>query len=260
MICENCGADYRMKDSHCPFCHSENPVLAEIRKERTLSGYDEEAQKMQETVPRTAVRKWTGLMLAVCGVVAGMALVTGILVAAWGTIRAKLDYRAHLLRERELEELFAGQAIEQICQTLSRDMDARDYPKFQEVWEVYGSYDAYRRSLESLEQYREEFRRETYDEPTMRAEAEQWACLLIGHAGDTARLCRMYGSDRVIQGNEALFSAYREEITDDLREMGITGELLEWVSMGPKDLREDSRFRQAVDAIVDAYAEAFYAR
>lgn len=139
MICENCGADYRMKDSHCPFCHSENPVLAEIRKERTLSGYDEEAQKMQETVPRTAVRKWTGLMLAVCGVVAGMALVTGILVAAWGPIRAKLDYRAHLLRERELEELFAGQAIEQICQTLSRDMDARDYPKFQEVWEVYGS-------------------------------------------------------------------------------------------------------------------------
>ena len=89
-------------------------------------------------------------MLAVCGVVAGMALVTGILVAAWGPIRAKLDYRAHLLRERELEELFAGQAIEQIYQTLSRDMDARDYPKFQEVWEVYGSYDAYRRSLESL--------------------------------------------------------------------------------------------------------------
>lgn len=260
MICENCGADYRMKDLHCPYCHSENPVLAEIRKERTLSGYDEEAQKMRETVPRMAVRKWTGLMLAVCGVLAGTALVTGIIVAAWGPIRAKLDYRAHLLREQELEKLFAGQDIEQIYQILSRDMSARDYPKFQEVWEVYASYDSYRYSLEALEQYREDSHREIYDEPKMRAEAEQWARLLIGHAGDTVRICRLYGCDRVIQGNEALFSVYREEIITDLREMGITGELLEWVSKGPKDLREDPRFQQAVDAVVDTYVEPFYAR
>ena len=71
-------------------------------------------------------------------------------------------------------------------------------------------------------------------------------------------LCRQYGRDRVIQGNEALFEGYREEICSRLREMGVSELLLEWMGREQDDMQEDSRFRQAVDLITEAYMKQYY--
>ena len=73
MICENCGGEYRMKDIKCPFCQSENPVLAEIRREQALAKFDADARQLQSAVSQKAMKKWTKLLLTVCGVLAGMA-------------------------------------------------------------------------------------------------------------------------------------------------------------------------------------------
>lgn len=67
MNCENCGAEYRMKDVYCPFCLSENPVLAEIRRDQALAEYDNEARQMQSAVSQKAMKKWTGILLTICG-------------------------------------------------------------------------------------------------------------------------------------------------------------------------------------------------
>lgn len=136
MICENCGGEYRMKDIKCPFCQSENPVLAEIRREQALAKFDADARQLQSAVSQKAMKKWTKLLLTVCGVLAGMALLTGIVLAIWAPVRARLNYQAHLRGQQELEELFAREDIEEICHILGRDKNAYNYPKFAEIWDV----------------------------------------------------------------------------------------------------------------------------
>lgn len=49
MRCENYGAEYRMKDVSCPFCQSENPVLAEIRRDDIFRDACDEARTREET-------------------------------------------------------------------------------------------------------------------------------------------------------------------------------------------------------------------
>lgn len=258
MICENCGGEYRMKDVQCPFCQSENPVLAEIRREEALAQYDEDARRMQSDIPRKAMKKWTKLLLTFCGVLAGTALLTGIVLAIWAPVRARMNYRAYLRRQRELEELFAREDIEEICHILSRDGGAYNYPKFEEIWDVYSAYSSFQYHAETLERYKEEVYRENYDESRMWEETERSADRLIWYAGNALRLCRQYGHDRVIQGNEALFESYREEICTRLRELGISDQLLEWMGREQDDMQGDSRFRQAVDLITEAYMKQYY--
>ena len=258
MICENCGGEYRMKDIKCPFCQSENPVLAEIRREQALAKFDADARQLQSAVSQKAMKKWTKLLLTVCGVLAGMALLTGIVLAIWAPVGARLNYQAHLRGQQELEGLFAREDIEEICHILGRDKNAYNYPKFAEIWDVYSAYSSFCYYAETLEQYKEEVYRERYDEARRREETEQSADRLIWYAGNTLRLCRQYGRDRVIQGNEALFEGYRDEICSRLREMGVSELLLEWMGREQDDMQEDSRFRQAVDLITEAYMKQYY--
>ncbi|MDE5891859.1 MAG: hypothetical protein K2H45_02930, partial [Acetatifactor sp.] len=141
MKCENCGAEYRMKDVCCPFCQSENPVLAELRKEQILKNYDKELQRMRNTEPDKAIRKWTWRLIAGCGILTGVALLAGIVLAICAPIKARWDYQRHQLHEQKLEEMFAEKDIKGIYRYISdKRLYGSDFPKFGEIYSAYLSY------------------------------------------------------------------------------------------------------------------------
>lgn len=259
MRCENCGAEYRMKDVSCPFCQSENPVLAEIRKEDVLKKYDREAQRMRNTVPDKTMKKWTGLLITVCVALAGLALLTGIILAIWAPIKARMDYRMHQRHEQKLEEMLAKQDIEGIYRYIyDKHIYSYDFPKFREIQYMYGSYSSYQYNREILEDYKEDTFRDAYDESRMREETEAICSKLIQYGSETMQLCRQYSRDGMIYGDEALFEEYYEEICRELREMGISDTQLEWMSTKQQNMVEDTLFRQIVDLAVEAYMGCYY--
>ena len=255
MKCESCGAEYRMKDARCPFCQSENLVLAEIRKEQTLKQFDREAQRMKDTVPDMAVKKWTRLLLAICGILVGLAFLTGLVMLAGGPLRAKIDYRIYRRREQELEELLSEGDIEGIYEYMhGGDFRTYEYLKFQEIEYVYMYYSYFQDYLEYLEVYRDAEYRGMRDERELREEIGSLTSSLVNYGSLVMQRCREYSRDRTIRGNEELFAQYDQEIRGRFQELGISGQLLEWLSLEQEDKREDELFEQAVETVTDAYA------
>lgn len=254
MKCENCGAEYRMKDVCCPFCQSENPVLAEIRKEQILKGYDKELQRMRNTVPDKTMEKWTWRLVAVCGILAGVALLAGIILAICAPIKARWDYQRHQRHEQRLEEMLAGDDIEGIYQYMNKErLYTYDFPKFREIYNVYMQYTLYQSGKESLENYKEDIYRETYDKARMREETEKACRSLMEHAGEILQLCRQYGSDNILYGDETLFEAYYEMVCGELRGMGISDQQLEWMSAKRENMEDDPLLQQIVELAADVY-------
>ena len=259
MKCENCGAEYRMKDAYCPFCQSENLVLAEIRKEDMLKKYDREAQQMKNTVPDRTMRKWTGLLVTVCVALAGMALLAGIVLAICAPIKARWDYQTHQRHEQQLEEMLAVQDIEGIYNYVyAEHIHTYDFPKFREILDLYGRYSYYQYNVKVLEDYKEDFYRDTYDESRMREETEAICGKMIQSACETLQLCRQYSSDGIFYGDEAIFEEYYGKVCEDLRDMGISDQQIEWMSTKQENGEEDSRFGQIVDLAVETCMGYYY--
>lgn len=256
MRCESCGAEYRMKDVRCPFCQSENPVLAEIRREQTLEQFDREAQQMKDTVPDMAVKKWTRLLLAICGIFVGLAFVMGLIMLMGGPLKAKIDYRIYRQREQELEELLAAGDMEGIYAYMrSGDFRTYEYLKFQEIEYVYMYHGYFQDYLEYLEAYRDAEYRSMREERELREEIGNLASSLVNYGSLVMRHYRQYSRDRIIRGNEELLAQYDQEIRNQFQELGISGQLLEWLSLEQEDKQEDELFEQAVETVTDAYVE-----
>lgn len=259
MRCENCGAEYRMKDAYCPFCQSENLVLAEIRREDMLKQYDREAQQMRNTVPDRTMKKWTGLLVTVCVALSGVALLAGIVLAICAPIKARWDYQRHQLHEQRLEEMLALQDIEGIYDYFyDEHIHTYDFPKFGEFLYMYGSYRVYQYNIKALEDYKEDFYRDTYDESRMREETEAICGKMIQSACETLQLCREYSRDGIIYGDEAIFEEYYGKVCGELRDMGISDQQLEWMSTKQESREEDSLFGQIVDLAVETYMGYYY--
>lgn len=256
MKCERCGAEYRMKDVRCPFCQSENPVLAEIRKEQTLKQYDREAQRMMDTVPDMAVKKWTGRLMIICGILAGAAVLAGLVMLLWGPIKAKIDYQVHQRREQELEEMLSRRDIEGICAYMdSGNIKSYQFRKFEEIRDVHVYYNLFRDYAEYLELYINEDFRSVHGEQEMRETVESVALSLVSYGSQVMQYCRHYSRDRIIRGNEDFFEEYDRDVRSRLEQLGMSPQLLEWMSLEQEDKQEDDWYRQAVDTVVNAYVE-----
>lgn len=248
-----------MKDVYCPFCQSENLVLAEIRKEDMLKQYDREARQMRNTVPDRTMKKWTGLLVTVCVALAGVALLAGIVLAICAPIKARWDYQRHQLHELRLEEMLAIQDLEGICDYIyDEHLCSYDYPKYSEILYMYGSYRFYEYNRKVLEDYKEDFYRNTYDEFRMREETEAICSKMIQSACETMQLCRQYSRDGIIYGDEAIFEEHYVKICGELRVMGISDQQLEWMSTKQENREEDSQYGQIVDLAVETYMGYYY--
>lgn len=247
-----------MKDARCPFCQSENLVLAEMHREELLKKYDREAWQMQSAVPDSAIKKWTGLLMGVCVALAGLALLTGIVLAIWAPFKARLDYRTRQRHERNLEELLVQQDMEGIYDYIyDNHLRSYSYPKFEEISRVYGSYEYYRYNRELLESYRDDDMWNGYEESRMQAQIEEGCGNLIEYAAYTLQRCRQYSRDDIIYGDEALFEEYYGELSGELQGMGLSDAQLEWLSTERKNMRDDAMFWQIVDLAVEFYEGKF---
>ena len=247
-----------MKDVYCPFCQSENPVLAELCKEQILKNYDKELQRMRNTEPDKAIRKWTWRLIAGCGILAGVALLAGIVLAICAPIKARWDYQRHQLHEQKLEEMFAEKDIKGIYRYISdKRLYGSDFPKFGEIYSAYLSYTLYQSYVEKLEEYKEDSYRDRYDESGMRAETEKTCRKLIEYACEGLQLCRQYCHDSIFYGNEALLEGYYEEICEELRRLGVSDRELDWMSRKQENA-EDSQLQQIADLIADVYMRYYY--
>ncbi len=254
MKCESCGAEYRMKDEKCPFCQSENPVLAQIRRERTLGQYDREARRMRDSVPEGAVKKWTGVLLAVCEVLAGAALLISLATLVLGPVRARIDHRISERWEQELEEMLARGDMEGIC-AFMRDTDVSSWEmrKFHEIDQVYSAYACFTEKAEYLDSLYGGGSGKVGVEQELRDQVEDLVTDMISRGGMTLEYCGQYCRDRVIWGTEELFEEYAAQVRGRLEELGVPGQLLDRMSRAQEGWREDDGFRQAVDMVTDIY-------
>ncbi|MDE5952273.1 MAG: hypothetical protein K2H12_11915, partial [Acetatifactor sp.] len=124
-----------------------------------------------------------------------------------------------------------------------------------EIEYVYMYYSYFQDYLEYLEVYRDAEHRSMRDESELREEIGNLASSLVNYGSLLMRRCREYSRDRTIRGNEELFAQYDQEIRSRFQELGISGQLLEWLSLEQEDKREDELFEQAVETVTDAYME-----
>ena len=254
MKCENCGAEYRLGDVRCPFCGSENMVLAEVRKERVLKQYDQEARQLKDTVRQKTIKRWEKILLVICGSLAGIALLAGIVIAVLGPIRARRDYQTRERQAQEMEALLDEQGLEGLCQYIQhQNVNISEFPKFRELWYMYREYCAFQDSIEFLDECQELFGQDREDE--MREALEERARLLTETACQTMQDCRQYSRDRVIMGTETYFEEYYELCCGWLRERGISQKLLTWMSLEQENKQKDPRFQEIVDRVADSYME-----
>lgn len=258
MRCESCGAEYKLGDMSCPFCNSENPVMADIRKERILKQYDREAQEIRNTVHQKTMKKWTKVLLIICGIVAGGAFLAGIIMSIWGTYRAKIDYQIHLQHEQKMEALLAKDDLEGIYDYMSeKSLSLYEYPKYQEIWDVYGDYRYFIRYKEELEQYPEESVIQLYSKSERKELLEDTVWNLTVCAAYVMQECRQYSCDRVVQGTEQYFEEYYEVCRSLFSRCGITDEQLAWMSLEQEKKQEDPQFGEIVNQVVSYYVQLY---
>ena len=156
MICDSCGASYKLSEYYCPYCQSENPVMAEIRKEQILKGYDVEAEQMKDKIWAENLQKWTKRIgIAVIGI-AILAVVLAIGAAVVGPIMAEGEAAIVKGHMEKLEKYYQAQEWESMQEYLWEDCPSdKNYEKYEQVADAYMELAYFRNEMKQMLELRD---------------------------------------------------------------------------------------------------------
>lgn len=216
MNCKNCGAKYDKKSLNCPYCGSENKIVAEKQKKEILDRYDREAKEMEVTVPRQAVNRWTKYVLLGLGIVIVLFIVITVITVIISGISAKFTYNKDQHQLERLEEYFQKQDWQGMNEYMDdKEIRTQIYSKYTEVNDAWNYYDDYQN--------------------------------VVGIAGtEELALYYMYNvlegtkkamEDKALLGNENVMEDFYNDAVNELKEKGFSEEEINEISLGKKSER-----------------------
>lgn len=231
MICDSCGASYKLSEHYCPYCQSENPVMAEIRKEQILKGYDVEVQQMKDKIWAENLHKWTKRIGIVMAVLVCLAVILAVGSSFLGPIIAEREYAVIQGHLEKLEQYYQAQEWEAMQEYLwDKECYDKNYEKYSQVGAVYMELAKFRRELQEMADIRDA-EPGTYYYDDIENELLLRAHGLFSNAVLSMQDARKVKNDRVILGNEEVLQAFYNEVISTMNEYGITEEnLLEFIN------------------------------
>ncbi len=231
MICDSCGASYKLSEYYCPYCQSENPVMAEIRKEQILKGYDVEAEQMKDKIWAENLHKWTRRICIVMGVLVAFAVILLIGSSALGPIMAEGEYAVVQKHLEHLEKYYQAEDWENMQEYLwDKDCYDKNYEKYSQITDAYMELNKFRRELSEMLDIRDAepgvyYYNDLEDEFLHRAQG------VFTYAVCSMQDARRAKNDRVILGNEDILQAFYDEVVNTMAVYDISeAELLEFIN------------------------------
>lgn len=231
MICNSCGAKYDKQALRCPYCYSENEILAKKIKQDMLASYDTEAKEMEITVPKQAVRMWTKRFLMVLPAIVILAVVAAVVAIFAGRISADREYKAKQENQKKMEELFAEEDWKALCEYYygHDDIYSMDFEKYREMIQAYTWYEMFAETLDKIEALEtlaidsDERKREIY---------LSWINTASDEAQKVLSTCKTYSEDNSFKGNEKKLETMYQECADILSVFGCSKEEIEQIAAG----------------------------
>ncbi len=244
MKCPGCGADYSARLAQCPYCGTVNESAVRREKDK------EERRKLLRSLRiRTAREAGPRITIQVLNRIAAALLALWLIVFAAvflvfyiGERRAAADVEV-LSQEQNvanLESLKAEGDYAGIAEYLS-DHELSMYEEgIEEYWQLYEIYEDMRGFWEAADET-EGLSSEEAASDTWRYEALARSVLDIWQYGSSE-----YESERVLEGNEELYSQWRDETGLYLRtRFGMTeAELSQWLEVPDADYEQEEQLGQ----------------
>lgn len=222
MICQSCGAEYENTSLRCPYCHSENETAAERLKQEILKSYDTEAESLKETVPKTAVRRWTRYLVMALGIMLALGVIGAAGAVIAGRVSAGLQYSKGQGHIEKLEAFCESKDLKALSDYIRENsLYGRSYEKYWQLAKVYESF-AY------MEEYAGEVREIAENANLTREEKEKycryWLDAMLENGAAVLAQSRQAIEDRAILGNEAVLENLYEDCTQFLLKLGLSEE------------------------------------
>lgn len=254
MICDSCGAGYKLSEHYCPYCQSENPVMAEIRKEQILKGYDVEAERMKDKVWAENLQKWTKRIGVVVMAIAIVAVVLAIGAAVIGPVMAEGEaaiVRGHV---EKLEKYYQAQEWEAMQEYLWDECSgSRSYEKYEQVADAYMELAYFRRELAQMLELRNTEAGSYYD--NLEDELLDTTKGIFTHAIYGMQDTRKGKNDRVILGNEDVLQRFYDELVGTMATYDIEEETLLEFMHYEVVLNEDEQILELRERFVKSFLE-----
>lgn len=153
MICKNCSAKIREDVLLCPYCGTENPLVAQKEQQDYIDDYKTRKRKLKK-VPEKVVRKTTKGLVYGAGITLGAIILLLIVVMAFSKITTG-DALAKQEKElAKLEEYYAAGNYEDMSNYLEKiDRRGGSYEKYTRVSGVYSTMDWHVEMLQDDAEY-----------------------------------------------------------------------------------------------------------
>lgn len=226
MICNSCGAKYDKEALRCPYCYSENGILAKKIRQDMLASYDTEAKEMEVTVPKQAVRMWTKQFIKVLPAIVIFAVVATVIAIFAGRISADREYNVKQANLQKMEELFAEEDWKALCEYYygHDDVYSTEFEKYREMIQAYTWYEMFTETLDEIE----DLETLEFDSDERKQELYlSWISTALSNVQQALSTCKSYSEDNSFRGNEKKLETIYQECADILSAYGCSKEEIE---------------------------------
>ncbi len=249
MICTYCGGKYSKTALTCPFCHSENKVMAEKQKKKILGQYDIEAENMMKTVPKKVVRKGTKWIFITGLSLAGLVVVIFIIAVLSGKIWGDISYDKQNTYKQQLEQYFQNQDLEGLCHYMKEQgLNGYYYTKYDQVKTAY----EYLSEIQfRLEEATEIMQNATWTEAEKKELSDYYVRSMIQYFQKLCIDCKKYIGDGAIPENDILLKQIQEEAMSIFLDLGFGEEEIDTFTTADQLSDNEEKSNEILNEIVD---------
>lgn len=220
MICVNCGAEYDKRKLACPYCHSENKIVAEQKKKQILYGYDKEADTMKKTLPKKTINKWTKRTLIFSGIFVSILFVICLIVYISGQINAQKEYDKREDNVKMLEEYFTVKDFKALSLYMEeQDLSAFSFPKYDEIKKIYDSLIKIQERYAEIADIIED---DSYEEDMKLSLCGYQISSMISNGCNILTYCDEWVKDAKYMGNEECLVEMKENAISIFTDIGFS--------------------------------------
>lgn len=241
MICINCGGEYADNLLKCPYCGTQNDIVAEEEKRSTLKSYDAQAkeiEKEEKAYPKKRANELTKKILKVIGILALAAVFATLLFNAFVRRMDAKEYAGVDKDKKILSELMEQRDYDGMNRYLEKNgIKVSEYEIYEQVLDSYKAYTRVLEEREDLEEYAGYMREG--DSKQQIKNREIWASgmrlsisQILYNGQDVIHLYNKYGTDAAFMGNEEQLQEIYEETVTIFKEYGYSEEEIQEIELG----------------------------
>lgn len=241
MICINCGAEYSDELLKCPYCGTQNDIVAEKEKESILKRYDAQAKDIENEAkfyPKKRANELTKKILKVIAILTAAGIFVTVL---FNFFVRRMDERAYAGVDKDkkiLSELMEQRDYDGMNRYLQKNgIKVYEYEVYEQVLDAYKAYIRVLEEREDLEEYagymregdgRQQMENREIWTPSVKLSISQ----ILYNGQDVIHIYNKYGTDAAFMGNEEQLKEIYEETVTIFKEYGYSEEEIQEIELG----------------------------